>query len=99
MKIHISEAPKTALSATAANRCRTEVSTSSPSAKPTASWMATATSSRNSSLTIFDTRTDDRAIGMVRKRSMTPLRKSSLTPTPTAMAMLRPVMASRPGTR
>lgn len=43
--------------------------------------------------------TEDRAIGIVRNRSMTPLRKSSLTPVPTAMAMFSPIIAISPGTR
>ena len=41
--------------------------------------------------------TDDRAMGMDRKRSITPFLKSSLTPVPTAMAMFMPIIAIRPG--
>ena len=63
-----------------------------------ASRIVVAISIRPISTTIFATRTEDRAIGMVRKRSITPFLKSSLMPVPTAMAMFMPIIAIRPGT-
>lgn len=99
MKIHMMAAPNTADSATASRSPSTDVPRDMPRAKPIASRMMMATIIRPSSTTILAMSTEERAIGIVRNRSMTPLRKSSLTPVPTAMAMFMPIIAISPGTR
>lgn len=99
MKIHMSEEPKTAASPTDRSRSSTEVLIDRPSRKPMPSRMVMATIIRPSSTTILAMSTEERAIGMDRKRSITPFLKSSLTPVPTPMAMFMPIIAIRPGTR
>ncbi len=97
MKIQVSEEPKSSARATAASSSSGPVRRSKPIRNASDSRMTVETSIRPDSTSIFAVSTEERAIGIVRKRSITPLLKSSLTPEPTDMAMFRPPIASRPG--